>query len=33
MNTSHPETKVGLLDFEINNLAKVGKSPMALYLC
>ncbi len=24
MNTSHPETKVGLLDSEINNLAKVG---------
>lgn len=23
MNTSHPETKVGLLDFEINKLAKV----------
>jgi phospholipid-translocating ATPase len=23
MNTSHPETKVGLLDLEINNLAKV----------
>ncbi|KAF8624052.1 hypothetical protein AX15_006069 [Amanita polypyramis BW_CC] len=23
MNTSHPETKVGLLDFEINNLAKI----------
>jgi phospholipid-translocating ATPase len=24
MNTSHPETKVGLLDLEINRLAKVG---------
>jgi len=24
MNTSHPETKVGLLDMEINRLAKVG---------
>jgi hypothetical protein len=24
MNTSHPETKVGLLDLEINNLAKVS---------
>lgn len=24
MNTSHPETKVGLLDLEINKLAKVG---------
>ena len=24
MNTSHPETKVGLLDVEINRLAKVG---------
>lgn len=24
MNTSHPETKVGLLDVEINSLAKVG---------
>ncbi|KAG2005574.1 calcium-transporting ATPase [Coprinopsis cinerea AmutBmut pab1-1] len=23
MNTSHPETKVGLLDYEINNLAKI----------
>lgn len=23
MNTSHPETKVGLLDLEINKLAKV----------
>jgi len=23
MNTSHPETKVGLLDLEINSLAKV----------
>jgi hypothetical protein len=23
MNTSHPETKVGLLDLEINRLAKV----------
>lgn len=26
MNTSHPETKVGLLDLEINNLAKVLSS-------
>lgn len=24
MNTSHPETKVGLLDLEVNKLAKVG---------
>lgn len=24
MNTSHPETKIGLLDLEINRLAKVG---------
>lgn len=24
MNTSHPKTKVGLLDLEINNLAKVS---------
>jgi len=24
MNTSHPETKVGLLDMEINRLAKVS---------
>jgi phospholipid-translocating ATPase len=24
MNTSHPETKIGLLDLEINKLAKVG---------
>ena len=24
MNTSHPETKVGLLDLEINRLAKVS---------
>lgn len=24
MNTSHPESKVGLLDVEINNLAKVN---------
>jgi phospholipid-translocating ATPase len=24
MNTSHPETKVGLLDLEINKIAKVG---------
>jgi hypothetical protein len=24
MNTSHPETKVGLLDLEINKLAKVN---------
>jgi len=23
MNTSHPETKMGLLDLEINQLAKV----------
>ena len=26
MNTSHPETKVGLLDLEINRLAKVRTS-------
>lgn len=26
MNTSHPETKVGLLDLEINKLAKVTPS-------
>lgn len=26
MNTSHPETKVGLLDLEINKLAKVSLS-------
>ena len=25
MNTSHPETKVGLLDLEINRLAKVSE--------
>jgi phospholipid-translocating ATPase len=25
MNTSHPETKVGLLDLEINKLAKVSE--------
>ena len=29
MNTSHPETKVGLLDVEINRLAKVGFSFLA----
>ena len=28
MNTSHPETKVGLLDIEINRLAKVDHSPL-----
>ena len=27
MNTSHPQTKVGLLDLEINRLAKVPLSP------
>jgi phospholipid-translocating ATPase len=27
MNTSHPETKVGLLDIEINRLAKVRSHP------
>jgi phospholipid-translocating ATPase len=26
MNTSHPKTKVGLLDLEINQLAKVRRS-------
>ena len=26
MNTSRPETKVGLLDIEINRLAKVSRS-------
>ena len=26
MNTSHPQTKVGLLDLEINRLAKVRPS-------
>ena len=26
MNTSHPQTKIGLLDLEINRLAKVGGS-------
>jgi phospholipid-translocating ATPase len=25
MNTSHPQTKVGLLDLEINKLAKVSR--------
>jgi phospholipid-translocating ATPase len=29
MNTSHPETKVGLLDLEINRLAKVGSNVLA----
>jgi len=26
MNTSHPQTKVGLLDLEINKLAKVSRT-------
>jgi len=30
MNTSHPETKVGLLDLEINRLAKVGMYVLVL---
>ena len=29
MNTSHPETKVGLLDLEINRLAKVNETASA----
>ena len=28
MNTSHPQTKVGLLDLEINKLAKVSRLPL-----
>jgi phospholipid-translocating ATPase len=31
MNTSHPETKVGLLDLEINRLAKVSFGIMVRY--
>ena len=31
MNTSHPETKVGLLDLEINRLAKVIFLPRATF--
>jgi phospholipid-translocating ATPase len=30
MNTNHPETKVGLIDVEINRLAKVS---LAVYVC
>jgi phospholipid-translocating ATPase len=30
MNTSHPETKVGLLDLQINNLAKVSHAKVCL---
>jgi len=33
MNTSHPETKVGLLDLEINNLSKVSPLLSRLGLC
>lgn len=33
MNTSHPETKVGLLDLEINKLAKVSCSLVNFYSC
>lgn len=29
MNTSHPETKVGLLDLEINRLSKVRQASMS----
>ena len=32
MNTSHPETKVGLLDVEINRLAKVCLTMLMLSL-
>lgn len=32
MNTSHPETKTGLLDLEINRLAKVDENYLALCL-
>lgn len=30
MNTSHPETKMGLLDLEINKLSKVRGSPFGI---
>jgi len=33
MNTSHPETKVGLLDLEINNLSKVSLLLSRFGLC
>ena len=32
MNTSHPETKVGLLDLEINRLAKVDPHLITRFL-
>lgn len=32
MNTSHPETKTGLLDLEINRLAKVSVGSQSLFL-
>lgn len=32
MNTSHPETKTGLLDLEINRLAKVSMGSQSLFL-
>lgn len=32
MNTSHPGTKVGLLDLEINRLAKVSQLTLILKL-
>lgn len=32
MNTSHPETKTGLLDLEINRLAKVSGGSQSLFL-
>jgi len=33
MNTSHPGTKVGLLDLEINRLAKVRIPPSSIFWC
>ena len=33
MNTSHPQTKVGLLDLEINKLAKVSMLQFPLGSC
>jgi phospholipid-translocating ATPase len=32
MNTSHPGTKIGRLDLEINNLAKVGHVSWTVYM-
>jgi hypothetical protein len=32
MNTSEPESKVGLLDIEINKMAKVSTSPVKIQI-